>query len=153
MPAINFMATFEPALLSGEKSLTMRVPRVDGAPPGRARLKEDLDLWTGLRTKAARKIVTVRCVAVASVTFGPAGFDRMVQIGPGCVTDEGPAVSAILGVYPASTVDSLDRFARLDGFEDWRSLWGWHREVEDKRSPGRKPCDPIVRHLVAWGPM
>ena len=152
MPAINFQAAFSLPIRTGLKLLTMRVPRVDGRAPGMVEIGGQVNLYTGLRTKAARLEATVQVLAVAEVTFGPGGFERVVQYGPGTIRGQETAqMRALLDCAdPKADEAARDRLARLDGFETWADLWQYHSEVETKRHPQRCYGAAVTRHMVIW---
>lgn len=152
MPAINFDRRFALPISSGMKLLTMRVPRVDGRAPGMTEPGAMTNLYTGLRTRAARLVATVECLAVAEVRFGPKGFERIAQFGPGTIRGQStPGVLALVDcTHQPPQAGSLDRLARLDGFETWDQLWAWHSDVETKRVPSRAAESPVTRHMVVW---
>jgi len=145
MITYGFKREFGPQLESGGKTLTMRQSRT---PPSRhANTGEPIGLWTGLRTKEAKRrgvgLVTLTCL----VRFDETGI-RLVS-------------DLRLCNQPDAGVEALQRelldrdndaFARRDGFENYASLWGWHRSnrtPEEKRSADQS----IVRHLIAWNPL
>lgn len=69
MPAINF-TVFQDKILSGEKCQTVRAT-------ARARPGDRLHLYTGMRTKACRKLGEAVCAAVIPVVIlsgGPVRF-------------------------------------------------------------------------------
>lgn len=68
MPAFNFKARFADIVSRGEKRQTIRKVRVDGRPP--AKVGDTLTLYTGMRTKACRRLFVGRCVAVLPVVIG-----------------------------------------------------------------------------------
>lgn len=152
MPAINFQQGFGLPIRTGLKVLTMRVPRADGRTPGMAEVGRDVNLYTGLRTKAARLEATVLVTAIAEVTFGPGGFEAARTLGPLIVIDaRDPGVMALLDCADSRANEAArDRLARLDGFETWAGLWQYHSEVETKRHPQRRYGAPVTRHMVIW---
>lgn len=58
MPALNFQARFAPLVESGEKTQTIRAFRKDGRDP---KPGDTLYLFTGMRTKACRKLGEATC--------------------------------------------------------------------------------------------
>ena len=58
MPLLNFKKQFAPLVEAGIKRQTIRSPRKDCRNPHRG---EILYLYTGLRTKSARKLLVVEC--------------------------------------------------------------------------------------------
>lgn len=97
MVAFNFSPEFAEAVASGEKRQTIRQTR--RAKPGDA-----LQLYTGQRTKACRKLRDAICESVDYVAIRP---DYLT------VGDKRK--------HPAD----IDEFARLDGFENYRAMVSW----------------------------
>lgn len=106
MPLLGFRPRFGPAILDGVKRQTIRAPRKDARP--HAREGDTLHLYTGLRTKNARKLGTATCLGVDEVYMN---FQR------NAVT-----VTTDLGVRPILSFDALDDFAKADGLEDWADM-------------------------------
>ena len=105
MVAYNFQSQFAPLVESGEKRQTFRVlGKRRHARPG-----DSLQLYTGMRTKACRKLVTPDpvCLFSSPVFIVPFGTKSPVML-------EGDAD------YPHP-----DRFARDDGFIDFDDLLCW----------------------------
>jgi hypothetical protein len=100
MVALNFSPEFAELVAAGRKRQTIRQ---------RARVKpgQRIQLYTGQRTKACRKLGEAVCAAVLPVTL----------VWP-FVTLDGEA----LGFG-----DSYE-FARLDGFPDYVTMWRWFRD-------------------------
>jgi uncharacterized protein YqfB (UPF0267 family) len=104
MVAYSFQRRFAASIAEGHKAQTIRADRRRHARPG-----EMLQLFTGMRTAACRKIIPdVRCTAVAPVTidFDPEGKIHAISIG----TDR---------------VDDLDAFALADGFESLSDMYAF----------------------------
>lgn len=96
MVALNFSPLFVPQIEDGIKCQTIRVkPRTS---PGEA-----LQLYTGQRTKECRKIGDAICRDVSYVSLTEGGL----------VLDQRR--------FPMN----MDEFARLDGFENYASMWKW----------------------------
>ncbi len=96
MVAYSFQARFAPLIREGLKLQTIRGHRARHARPG-----ERVQLFTGLRTKQASRIVADPvCITVSNceITFASARISRVVVAG--------------------LPVRDLDMFAALDGFED-----------------------------------
>lgn len=118
MVAYNFKAEFANAVTAGRKLQTIRAPRATRhARPG-----EPIQLYTGMRTKACRKLLTPdpKCVAVLPVEIS----------GNGLLLD---------GVRLFG--DQLTAFAIADGFPTVEAF-----EAFFKR---RMPC--LGYSLIAWG--
>lgn len=100
MVAINFQAQFADAVATGEKMQTIR--RTARCKPG-----DDLQLYTGQRTKECRKLRDATCIDVTYVGL----TERGVSLG---TVDRFPR--------------DVDEFARLDGFFDYADMWKWFSE-------------------------
>lgn len=143
MITYSFQSAFAAQLEAGEKTLTMRKGR---KPPSRhARTGEPIGLWTGMRTKEARRrgvgLVTLTCL----LRFEPRGIRYVSELRVRDPLDAGTQA------LQRELLDAeSDAFARRDGFENWSSLWAWHaahRTEEETRQ------DSIVRHVIAWRPL
>ena len=66
MPLLGFQSRFAPLVESGEKRQTIRAYRKDGRDP---REGDRLYLWTGLRTKGARKLGESNCISARPLTL------------------------------------------------------------------------------------
>jgi hypothetical protein len=104
MVAYSFKARFADPILRGDKRQTIRAHRKRHARPG-----EELQLYTGMRTKHCRLIGHAICERIEPIIIDVAG---------GAVH------------FPRSTEtingDELDAFAVRDGFQDWedmRAFW------------------------------
>jgi len=124
MPAFNFQKQFAPAVESGEKRQTIRAHRKDGRIP--AKRGDTLALYTGMRTKACRKLIDATCTAVLPIEIQSA----VVRIGDGCIRfgEDGR---------------DLDEFARADGFSDWFEMSSWFLKTHGT---------PFSGHLIRWEP-
>jgi uncharacterized protein YqfB (UPF0267 family) len=118
MVAYSFHRRFAEPILDGRKGGTIRPDRRRHARPG-----EELQLYTGMRTKQCRLITRQHCVAVDPITL-----DFVTR------SIEWPAEDRL--IYRSS---DLDRFAVFDGFRcyaDMIEFWaethatdkfhGWH---------------------------
>lgn len=105
MVAYNFQAQFAAAVTDGTKCQTIRAERKGGR---HARVGEPVQLYTGMRTKACRKLVDPDPIVthVGRIVIFKRGFFTA-----NLVTFEDPEV--------------LDAFARSDGFADWPALRDW----------------------------
>ena len=120
MPAYSFQAQFAPLVESGEKRQTIRaIGKRRHAHPG-----ERLQLYTGMRTKACRKLVTPDPVCT---------FAGSVYI---CHGIGSPAVT----VEDKGEV-SPDAFARADGFADFDAMLEWFEKTHGL---------PFVGVLIRW---
>lgn len=102
MTALNFSARFAPLVASRTKRQTIRSEK----SAARFKIGGLVQLYTGLRTEAARKLVEDDPVVTEIVYVG---------IRPSYLTLGGPG-------YPR--ID-IDEFARLDGFESYADMLAW----------------------------
>jgi hypothetical protein len=119
MVAYSFKKQFAEPILDGRKGGTIRADRRRHAHPG-----EELQLYTGMRTKQCRLITRKTCVAVEPITLNFVGF------GVGYI---------ICGARCLRRPPELDAFAAFDGFQNFAEMaefWaethaadefhGWH---------------------------
>ena len=106
MVAINFSAQFADCVERGEKRQTIR--RGKKCKPG-----DTLQLYTGMRTKACRKLRVAVCKDVTYVGLTKAG----VSLGD-------------VRKFPRD----IDEFARLDGFKDYAEMWAWFSKCYETNS-------------------
>jgi len=97
MVAINFSPQFAERVERGEKRQTIRRGRK--CEPGTA-----LQLYTGQRTKACRKLMDAVCKDITYVGL----TERGVTLGD-------------KSKFPSD----IDDFARADGFRDYAEMWQW----------------------------
>lgn len=95
MVAYNFQAQFADDVASGRKRQTIRPNRKHNPEPG-----ERLQLYTGQRTKACRKLCEPVCVQVSRVIIDQRMAISMVEIGGDAIV----------------TQEELDTFVQADGF-------------------------------------
>jgi len=103
MPALNFKKQFAPDVESGKKHQTIRAGRKDCRNPQPG---QTLYLYTGMRTKACRKLGEATCKSVDQVVIEESG---VVAIGPNILT-----------------IDERFRLAKADGFhyiDDFRNFF------------------------------
>ena len=76
MPALNFQARFADLVESGDKRQTIRALRKDGRDP---KPGDTLYLYTGMRTKACRKLLEAECLMAVPILLerGPRIGSRM----------------------------------------------------------------------------
>ena len=120
MVAYSFQPRFAPLIREGLKLQTIRAPRARHARPG-----ERLQLFTGLRTRHAMKIVPDPiCVTVSrcDITFASGRIGRIVVAG--------------------IPVRDLDQFAAFDGFEDRTDMSAFWLE--------RHGAAPFSGLLIEW---
>jgi len=109
MTAYNFKPRFRASILAGTKRQTIRAERKRHALPG-----EQVQLYTGMRTRHCRIIGRAVCTTTSPVTIGVA--ESWVDDDCGRMTDP----------Y------FLDAFAHLDGFVGWAAMAAfWQREHPD----------------------
>ena len=114
MVAINFSAQFADRVERGDKRQTIRRKRK--CEPGDA-----LQLYTGQRTKACRKLRDAVCADVTYVGL----TERGVTLGD-------------VRRFPRD----IDEFARLDGFESYADMWRWFSE--------RYKTSSFTGYVIRW---
>lgn len=114
MVAINFSAQFADRVQRGEKRQTIRRGRKCEA--GAA-----LQLYTGQRTKACRKLGDAVCKDVTYVGLTARG----VTLGD-------------KSKFPSD----IDEFARADGFADYAEMWKWFSE--------RYETNSFTGYVIRW---
>lgn len=114
MVAYSFKKQFGPPILAGTKAHTIRADRKRHARPG-----EELQLYTGMRTKHCRLVARVPCIAVEPVRLR---FSR-----------RGPSELFEVGGVPLSPREMV-RFAYADGFDGLDAMarfwWAEHPPEE-----------------------
>jgi len=125
MGLYNFQSRFVPKILSGEKTHTIRSVRAHPDKPGNL-----LHLYTGLRTKNAKRLMRATCVKVEEIAIllAPGNFlDDDAQ----CVFVDIDGV-----VLHRSECEAL---ARRDGFESFAEMLDfWEGRL------------PFHGHIVHW---
>lgn len=106
MVAYSFMAQFRAPILAGTKRQTIRAERKRHALPG-----EQVQFYTGMRTRHCRIIGRAVCSTVSPVT---------IAVAEGWVDDD---CGRMTDPY------FLDAFAHLDGFTAWNALVTFWRKV------------------------
>jgi len=101
MPALNFQGRFAPLVESGEKTQTIRPLRKRPICAG-----DMLHLYTGMRTRACRKLGEGLCYMVSPIT-----------VTADCCYLYGFLVSNV----------RAERIAQRDGFGSWRELAAWFK--------------------------
>ena len=119
MVAYSFNKGFVDPIASGRKRQTIRAPRRRHAQIG-----EQLQLYTGMRTKACRLIRDdVVCVGLGEVRFDLRPLADLPE--PGSARElarllaERPVSLEVNGI-PIETEFDQDEFAAADGFDNWR---------------------------------
>ena len=116
MPILGFRPQYAALILAGRKDQTIRAPRKFPIRPG-----DTLHLYTGMRTKACRKIGTAVCSEVFHLYIS----HHLRTCG---TTERGPF-----------TPQERDALAQRDGFSRWEELRG----VLGDMHPGREGFDVI----------
>lgn len=114
MVAINFSAQFADRVERGEKRQTIRRGR-------RCEAGQSLQLYTGMRTKACRKLRDAVCSDVTYVGLTARG----VTLGD-------------VRRFPRD----IDDFARADGFDDYAAMWKWFSE--------RYGTNSFTGYVIRW---
>lgn len=111
MVALNFKAQFAEDVECGTKRRSIRAPRKNGRNPKRG---DELQLYTGMRTKNCRKLADAKCVRVRPVEIDYSG---VAIEGRKLYAGNAPAYAG--GVDP----DHYDSdFARADGFSCFQDM-------------------------------
>lgn len=124
MVAYSFKARFADPIIAGTKLQTIRAPRKRHARPG-----EELQLYTGMRTKHCKLIGRRTCSAVHAVRID-------LDCGHIEYLESGRALTML---------EEVDAFARNDGFADWRDMHAFWRAEH----PG---VDTFEGVLIRWTP-
>lgn len=116
MVAYNFQARFADDVASGVKRQTIRAPR----KTRHAAAGEPIQLYTGLRTKATRKLRDPDPICTKSTYC--AIYEDGITTGNHPPTD-------------------LDEFAQRDGFKNFEAMKAWFRDTHGL---------PFIGQLIAW---
>lgn len=127
MGLYNFQKRFVPFILSGEKTHTIRADRANPDKPG-----NKLYLYTGLRTKGAKRLAVVYCVKVEQIRI----WREPVELLEGC-GDATPFAVSIDGVV--LDYSEKEQLARRDGFSSFAEMMTFW----DGRLPFRG-------HIIHW---
>ncbi len=120
MVAYSFRAQFRAPVLDGIKQQTIRADRKRHARPG-----EEVQLYTGMRTRQCAIIGRAKCVTVHAVRL---------WVEAGAVEIDGRAMP----------IGRLDEFARDDGFDDWPAMQAFWRK--------QHPDTPVFSGvMIRWG--
>lgn len=117
MVAINFQKRFAKLITDGKKSQTCR--RKARCHPG-----SKLQIYTGQRTKKAKKIMDAICTEVL-----PVRFDRDFL----SINNQRPVEPNV-----------MDEFSKLDGFKDWDDMIAFFDKMYYKTD--------FVGYLIRWRP-
>ena len=118
MPALNFQKQFAPDVRSGRKSQTIRAKRKHPIKEG-----DTLYLYTGMRTKHCQKLKEVKCNSVLDFSI--------IANGASCT----------VGQHPLYHIESLNKIAVADGFENWWEMARWFSETHSL---------PFEGDLITW---
>ena len=99
MPGLNFKSKFAHAVEAGQKRQTIRQVRKHPIKVG-----DTLYLYTGMRTKACRKLAEEKCVAI-----------EPIEIHPTYITVSG----RVLNMRERHSLAVADGFTRLDQFYEF----------------------------------
>lgn len=124
MVAYSFKQRFVAPILAGTKRQTIRADRKRHARPG-----EQLQLYTGMRTKQCKLIGRAECIDVVKITILFSDTD-----------DESEGFVLPGFGFPGG----LDGFAIADGFASWADLKAFWRA----NHPG---IDEFQGNLIMWG--
>lgn len=105
MPAYNFKECFADDVQSGKKRQTVRAVRKRETKSG-----DPLYLYTGMRTKRCRKLLTTTCREIKSIEIGRNG----IRLG---------------GTFFRRWSEPVWEFARADGFGDAGEMIQWFNTV------------------------
>lgn len=123
MVAYSFQRMFKGPILARTKLHTIRADRKRHARPG-----EELQLYTGMRTKHCELIARATCKDVLPITL---------------LFDTDPEMEGV--IMPGFGVaGGLDAFAISDGFTSWAELKAFWR----KHHPG---VDEFHGFIISWG--
>lgn len=106
MNCFSFQPRFVEPILAGTKDQTIRFPRK--VPP---KIGGTMHLFTGMRTKACKKIATVTCTEILTIEISPFLFKGYVHLT--AANDD----TSIL-----SEDWQLEAFAKRDGFFSWDDM-------------------------------
>lgn len=128
MTAYSFKKRFAEPILAGIKAQTICADRKRHARPG-----EEIQLYTGMRTKQCKLIGRSTCFEVQPI--------QLVLYGRGAVV-----VNEGNGNHTHYIDSALNEFARDDGFKDWDEMKGfWHDEHD--------AADEFTGMLIRWRPL
>ena len=124
MPALNFKAEFAPEIVAGRKTQTIRAPRRDGRPT--ATVGSRLYLYSGLRTKGARKLGEAVCTRTAQVVIT---VERDLLINGRRMLPTDADLFAMRDGFKCES-DLIDWFASVHGLPFEGSLIEWDQTEE-----------------------
>lgn len=130
MVAYSFKKQFSPPILAGTKAQTIRADRKRHARPG-----EELQLYTGMRTKHCKLVARVPCVGVETVrlVFSRRGASELFRVADQLIP-------------PAA----MERFAQADGFPSVEAMAGfWWAE----HPPEEGDTLDFTGVVIRWTPL
>lgn len=126
MVAYSFQKQFVRPILEGTKRQTIRDERKRHARPG-----EELQLYTGMRTRDCKLIAKVSCIRVGTITLD-------LDAGRAVILDND-------GMATMHAHDRIEHFARADGFESFEAM----RAFWAKHHPGVTSFQGVI---ITWEP-
>jgi hypothetical protein len=118
MVALNFSPLFADLVAEQRKRQTIRVA-------ARAKPGDRLQLYTGQRTKACRKLVEPDPICIDVTYIGLT--ERGITLGDA-----------------ARFPRDIDEFAKLDGFGNYRAMWKWFSS--------RYETSSFTGYVIRWAP-
>jgi hypothetical protein len=122
MVAINFQRSFAPDIRSGRKTQTIRKSE-------RCKTGDDLQLYTGQRTKACELIGTARCAICEPITIA----EDYISVGAFRLPSGDAAHIAQIDGFPSLTAMRdwfRDRYGKLP-FSGYRIMWNDFKPTEE----------------------
>lgn len=150
MPDFGFQDRHVPGLISGDKPFTLRRAWKRGTPD----VGTTVGIVTGWRTKARRRVATARITFRCAVSFSEGGIEAFYDWREDAMIS-GLAFQVKGALQRAQVASPLDyarrrenaeKFAGLDGFEDYAAFWRFHAS---HRAAGSSPV--IQRELIGLG--
>lgn len=130
MVALNFSPQFADDVEDGVKRRSIRAPRKDGRDP---RAGDELQLYTGMRQPACRKLRDAKCIRVRPVEISHMGIKLA---GKNLYAGDAPAYSG--GPDPERYDGD---FARADGFGSFSEMADWFDKTHGL---------PFAGNLIEW---
>jgi hypothetical protein len=127
--ALNFKPTFAPYITARTKPHTIRAPRKTPIHHGQA-----LQLYTGMRTKACRKIGDAVCQSTAEITIDPER--RTIHLDVIRSRTDLQTLPYKVGTQCAQATADL---IRADGFEDESAFWAFFTHPDGQAFTGHRP--------------
>ena len=131
MPLINFKAEFTNKILSGEKRITIRSLRKRPFELG-----DRLFLYTGIRTKMAKKIATKICIKISYILINS---DQNIFLKPVSYLQAGSSNNIIMSIYDNKkyvphqndtlTKQAIENLAKLDGFSSSQEMINFFKDI------------------------